>query len=143
MSIVESYRAAAAKLEQACVQPAGYGRGSLVGAAAALVSGQIARVLLTMEIEPWLLQAARLRLLLEALLAEQEERRELVGHGYRDCLRDDGSCAGCGAVLGARHQGICDWERCAMCRTQRMCCDCEDEEIVALVREVLKGAGHE
>jgi hypothetical protein len=85
----------------------------------------------------WITEAARLRLLLEALILEQEGRIERVGNGYRDRIRDDGTCVGCGARIGSPHNGTCDWEWCGKCKGQRLCCGCDDEEIVALVRELL------
>jgi hypothetical protein len=44
---------------------------------------------------------------------------------------------GCGARIGSPHNGTCDWEWCGKCKGQRLCCGCDDEEIVALVRELL------
>ena len=85
----------------------------------------------------WTLEAIRLRLLVEALHTEQQGRRERVGSGYRDCIRD-GACAGCGAPVGALHEGSCDWERCGKCHGQVIACGCEVEEMCALIGEFMQ-----
>ena len=131
-------RAAADVLIKVMAEPPGYTRGALItDALMHLPDGPARTALWGMQPNQWMFGAARIRLLLEALTAEHRARREIVSGAF------DGesgySCIHCGNPAGGWHSDGCDGERCDWCGSQRIGCGCEEDQIVALVKELMAG----
>jgi hypothetical protein len=52
-----------------------------------------------------------------------------VGETPRGDWCDEGDCGDCGAKQGEYHTEGCDIERCPVCHTQLLSCDCDIEII--------------